>query len=66
MALPVWVVVGEYDAIARVDEMRQIAQAIAGSEFAIVAGAGHMSPLENPADFNQALEAFLEQLPAVR
>jgi pimeloyl-ACP methyl ester carboxylesterase len=66
MALPVLVVVGEHDAIASVDEMRQIAQAIAGSEFAIVAGAGHMSPLENPADFNQALEAFLEQLPATR
>lgn len=66
MALPVLVVVGEYDAIASVDEMRQIAQAIAGSEFAIVAGAGHMSPLENPTDFNHALEVFLEQVPAAR
>lgn len=66
MTLPVLVVVGEHDAISSVDEMRQIAQAIAGSEFAILAGAGHMSPLEKPADFNQTLEAFLEQIPAAR
>lgn len=66
MALPALVVVGEHDAIASVDEMRQIAQAIAGSEFAIISGAGHMSPLENPAEFNQALETFLEQVLAAR
>lgn len=66
MALPALVVVGEHDAIATVDEMRQIAQAIAGSEFAIIPGAGHMAPLEQPAEFNRVLETFLEQVPAAR
>jgi pimeloyl-ACP methyl ester carboxylesterase len=66
MALPVLVVVGEHDVISSVDEMRTMAQAIAGSEFEIIAGAGHMSPLEDPAAFNQALAAFLEQVRAAR
>ncbi len=62
MALPALVLVGEHDAISSVDEMRLLAQAIAGSEFEIVAGAGHMSPLENPRAFNQPLGQFLEQV----
>jgi len=62
MSLPVLVVVGEHDVISPAEEMRLLARAIAGSEFAILQGAGHMSPLERPADFNAALRSFLDLL----
>jgi pimeloyl-ACP methyl ester carboxylesterase len=62
ISLPTMVIVGEHDAISTVDEMRGIAQAIAGAEFVIVPGAGHMSPLENPEGFNEALEQFLTRV----
>jgi 3-oxoadipate enol-lactonase len=60
--LPTLVIVGEHDAISTVDEMRSIAQAIAGAEFVIVPDAGHMSPLENPDGFNEAIEQFLTRV----
>jgi pimeloyl-ACP methyl ester carboxylesterase len=55
------VVVGEHDVISPVEEMRGIAERIPGAEFVVIPGAGHMSPLENPAAFNAALERFLHE-----
>jgi pimeloyl-ACP methyl ester carboxylesterase len=62
ISLPTLVIVGEHDAISTVDEMRGIAKAIANAEFVIVPNAGHMSPLENPQGFNEALEQFLTRV----
>jgi 3-oxoadipate enol-lactonase len=59
IALPTLVIVGEHDAISSPEEMRAIAAGIPGAEFQIIAGAGHMSPCEAPAEFNAALEDFL-------
>lgn len=58
--VPTLVVVGAEDAISKADEMRQIAAAIPGARFIEIAGAGHMSPLEDPAAVNAAIEEFLE------
>lgn len=58
--LPTLVIVGEDDKIATPDEMRGIAEAIPGATFVIIPDAGHMSPLENPAAFNLAVQKFLE------
>lgn len=58
--VPTLVVVGAEDAISKADEMRQIAAAIPGARFVEVAGAGHMSPLEDPAAVNAAIEEFLK------
>lgn len=57
---PTLVVVGEEDAISTVEEMRSIADAIPGSRLVKVAGAGHMSPLEAPADVNEAIRQFVQ------
>lgn len=62
IALPTLVVVGEHDAISTVDEMRGIAAAIHDAEFVILPGAGHMSPLESPDGFNEAIEQFLTRV----
>jgi len=58
--VPTLVVVGEHDAISTAAEMRKIADAIPGARFAEIKGAGHMSPLEDPAAVNTAIEEFLE------
>jgi 3-oxoadipate enol-lactonase len=62
IALPTLVIVGQDDAISPVDEMRGIAAAIAGAEFVSIPRAGHLSPLENPAAFNEAIEQFLARV----
>lgn len=62
IALPTLVAVGEHDAISTVDEMRGMARAISGAELVVIPDAGHMSPLENPAAFNAALERFLARV----
>jgi pimeloyl-ACP methyl ester carboxylesterase len=62
LALPTLVVVGQHDAISTVDEMRGLANAIPESEFVVIPGAGHMTPLENSTAFNDAIERFLTRL----
>ena len=42
--------------------MREIAAAIPGGRFEMIAGAGHMSPLEEPGAFNAVLGSFLRSL----
>jgi 3-oxoadipate enol-lactonase len=60
--VPTLVVVGREDGISPPDEMRAIAGAIPGAEFHVIEGAGHMAPLESPAEFNRLLTAFVERL----
>jgi 3-oxoadipate enol-lactonase len=62
IALPTLVVVGQHDAIATVEEMRAMAQAIPGAKFVVIPGSGHMAPLENPAAFRAAIEPFLTRV----
>jgi pimeloyl-ACP methyl ester carboxylesterase len=62
LALPALIVVGQHDAISTVDEMRDMAQAIPESEFVVIPGSGHMTPVENSTAFNEAIERFLTRL----
>ena len=55
-------IVGQDDAISTVDEMRTMAQAIAGAEFVIIPRSGHLLPLENPDAFNETVEQFLTRV----
>lgn len=57
--IPTLVIVGQYDAITPAEEMRSIASEIPRSEFALIADAGHMAPMENPAAVNAVIRAFL-------
>jgi pimeloyl-ACP methyl ester carboxylesterase len=58
--LPTLVVCGEDDGISPPEEMHEIAAAMPRATFVCLAEAGHMSPLENPDDFNDALREFLK------
>ncbi len=59
---PTLVVVGEEDAISTVEEMRMFAQAIPEAQFAEIADAGHMSPIEAPDAVNTMIHRFVEGL----
>jgi 3-oxoadipate enol-lactonase len=56
---PVLVISGEHDRLFSVEHGREIAQEIAGSSFATVPGAGHLSNLDTPDQFNRQLLGFL-------
>lgn len=60
--LPTLVVCGEHDAISTAAEMRGIAAAIPEARYAEIAGAGHMAPLERPAEVNAALRSFVAEI----
>ena len=60
--LPTMVVVGEEDAMTPVDLARAMASAVPGARLEVIAGAGHLPPLEAPADVNAVLLDFLKSL----
>lgn len=59
ISVPTLLIVGQHDAISTVDEMRAIAEQIPGARLVVIPDAGHMTPIENPAAFNQTLIEFL-------
>src|SRR5262245_6795087 len=60
IACPTLVVCGTDDQITPAAEMKQIAAAIAGAHFVPIAGAGHLSHIEAPGAFLQAVTSFLD------
>lgn len=62
IACPSLIIVGEDDAITPVADARRMAEAIPGARLAVVPGAGHLSPMEQPAAVNEAIAEFLGAL----
>jgi pimeloyl-ACP methyl ester carboxylesterase len=61
---PALVAVGDKDAITPPEKAKAMAELIKGSQLAVIPGAGHLSNLEAPSEFNQIAEAFLRAIPA--
>lgn len=59
--IPVLVIAGDDDQITPASGMEEMARAIPGARFVRIDGAGHLSPLEQPAAFNGAVNDFLAQ-----
>jgi 3-oxoadipate enol-lactonase len=59
ISIPTLVVVGADDPATTVEMARTIHQGIAGSELVILKGAAHLSNLEQPDAFNEAVLGFL-------
>lgn len=57
--VPTLVISGRHDTITPAEEMREMADAIAGSTFVCIEDAAHLTPLESGQDFNQAVRDFL-------
>jgi len=62
--LPALFVAADQDAGLPVEVMRSMAAQVEGSRFTIISGAGHLSNLEQPSEFNAALLAFLDDVSA--
>ena len=58
--LPALLVCGEHDPISTAAEMRQIAAQMPRATFVEIPAAGHMAPLERPAEVNAAIREFLD------
>jgi len=62
IACPARVIVGEQDVGTPVAMSRTIQEAIPGADLVIVPSASHLSNLEQPAGFNQALQEFFARV----
>jgi pimeloyl-ACP methyl ester carboxylesterase len=60
--LPALVVVGAEDVLTPPKDAEGMAKAIPGAKLAIIPGAGHLAPLEQPKAFNQHLQALLDRV----
>src|SRR5215212_5635452 len=61
--VPTLIIVGGEDAITPPADAEAMSAKIAGSRLAVVEGAGHLSNVERPEEFNRALVEFLRALP---
>ncbi|MEW6702163.1 MAG: alpha/beta fold hydrolase [Bacteroidota bacterium] len=59
--IPTLVLCGSFDKLTPPTVMRAMAEKIPGAEFAIIPGAGHMAPLENPGCVNDLIAGFLRR-----
>lgn len=62
IGVPTLIIVGEKDSLTPPAEAEKMHQAIKNSQLVRITAAGHLSPLENPKEFNQALLSFLGNL----
>jgi 3-oxoadipate enol-lactonase len=60
--IPTLVAVGAHDRITPPDRAEAMADAIPGARFEVIAGAGHLPPLEKPAETTALLADFLKSL----
>jgi pimeloyl-ACP methyl ester carboxylesterase len=60
--VPTLVISGDEDELIPIDESRAIANAVSGATLLLIPRAGHLSNLEQPDPFNNALTAFLTKL----
>ena len=61
--VPTLVVVGGEDSVTPPSDAEAMAAKIGGSRLAVIEGAGHLSNVERPEEFNRALGDFLSGLP---
>jgi 3-oxoadipate enol-lactonase len=59
ISCPTLVVVGDEDQITSMDVARRMRARVTDADLAVIEGAGHLSNLEQPGGFNQALARFL-------
>jgi YbgC/YbaW family acyl-CoA thioester hydrolase len=61
--LPTLVIVGDEDELTPPGQARAMAEAIPGASLVVIRSAGHLPPVERPAETTDALLAFLAGLP---
>jgi len=61
IAVPTLVLAGADDRTAPASVMQRMAHLIPGAEHAVLPDCGHLGPMDQPDEFNQALRSFLER-----
>src|SRR5688572_17731859 len=59
IAVPALLVAGSDDKTAPAETMKRMAEKIPGADYVLLQGCGHLGPLDQPGEFNSALEGFL-------
>ncbi len=59
--IPALILCGEHDKVTPPEQSEQMHTHIIGSEYHVIEGAGHMSNLEQPQEFNRLLKDFLDR-----
>jgi pimeloyl-ACP methyl ester carboxylesterase len=54
------IVDGEQEEFVKPEHTQYLARSIPGAQLIILPGLGHMAPIQNPAEFNAAMIAFLD------
>ena len=62
VSVPTLVIAGEDDGVP-LSEVQLIHQCIAGSQFRVIAKAGHYAAMEQPAEFGRLLRTFFDAQP---
>ncbi len=62
LGIPTLIIAGEADALTPPDQARAMAKSIPGARIAIIPGAGHLPPVEQPEATTQRLQEFLRGL----
>lgn len=62
IAVPTLVIVGDEDKPTPPALSEELARGIAGAKLEVIAGAGHLTNAEKPAEFNQLIDAFLADI----
>lgn len=60
IAVPSLIIAGEFDRLFPPAVCQEVANGIVGAKFAVIAGAGHLSSLDSPREFNELLLGFLQ------
>jgi 3-oxoadipate enol-lactonase len=62
LTLPTLAIAGSEDGSTPPDMVRETADLIRGSRFELIRGAGHLPPVEKPAEYAQALRSFFASI----
>lgn len=62
LTLPTLAIAGSEDGATPPDLVRETADLIKGSRFDLIRGAGHLPPVDKPAEYAQALRSFLSSI----
>jgi 3-oxoadipate enol-lactonase len=62
LTLPALVLAGANDGATPPDMLRETADLMAGADFALLRGAGHLAPLDRPGDFAREIAAYLARI----
>lgn len=60
--IPALVICGEFDVLTPPAVMKPLAEKINEADFVVIKNSGHMSPIENPKEVNEAINKFLGKI----